>query len=181
MSSRRIAVIGGDGIGPEVIEQAIRVADAAARKEAARLEWNRLPWSSSYYKQTGRMMPEDGWEQLKRHDAILLGAIGSPDVPDHVTLHGLLLPMRRKFDLYVNLRPAYLFEGVESPVKGKAPGSIDMLVYRENTEGEYAPVGGRLYAGTPHETAIQTSVFTRRGCQRIMRAAFTGARKRRKQ
>jgi tartrate dehydrogenase/decarboxylase / D-malate dehydrogenase len=180
MASRRIAVIGGDGIGPEVIEQAIRVADAAARKEAASLEWNRLPWSSAYYKKTGRMMPEDGWEQLQRHDAILLGAIGSPDVPDHVTLHGLLLPMRRRFDQYVNLRPAYLFEGVQSPLRDKAPGSIDMLVYRENTEGEYAPVGGRLYQGTPDEIAVQTALFTRRGCERIMRAAFEAARKRRR-
>src|SRR5438094_3979836 len=180
MSSRRIAVIGGDGIGPEVIEQAIRVADAAVRKEAAVLEWNRLAWSSSYYKQTGRMMPEDGWEQLKRHDAILLGAIGSPDVPDQVTLHGLLLPMRRKFDQYVNLRPAYLFEGVQSPLRDQAAGSIDMMVYRENTEGEYAPCGGRHYEGTPHEIVIQTAIFTRRGCERIMRAAFEGARQRRK-
>jgi tartrate dehydrogenase/decarboxylase/D-malate dehydrogenase len=126
------------------------------------------------------MMPPDGWEQLQRHNAILLGAIGSPDVPDHITLHGLLLPMRRKFDQYVNLRPAYLFEGVQSPLRDKAAGSIDMFVYRENTEGEYAPIGGRLYEGTPHEVAIQTSVFTRRGCERIMRAAFEGARKRRK-
>src|SRR5438876_9770709 len=180
MATRRIAVIGGDGIGPEVIEQAIRVADAAGRIESASLEWNRLPWSSAYYKQTGRMMPEDGWEQLKRHDAILLGAIGSPEVPDHVTLHGLLLPMRRVFDQYVNLRPAYLFEGVQSPLRDKAPGSIDLVVYRENTEGEYAPVGGRLYQGTPSEVAIQTSVYTRRGCERIMRAAFEGARQRRR-
>ncbi len=190
MAALRIAVIGGDGIGPEVIDQAIRVADAARRHDNAGLEWNRLPWSSAYYKQTGRMMPADGWEQLRRHDAILLGAIGSPDVPDHITLHGLLLPMRRKFDLYVNLRPAYLFEGVPCPLcdrnpetgqlRPKAPGSIDMMVYRENTEGEYAPIGGRLYEGTPHEVAIQTNTFTRRGCERIMRAAFEGARKRRK-
>src|SRR5882672_5919232 len=180
MATWRIAVIGGDGIGPEVIEQAIRVADAAARKEAARLEWNRLPWSSSYYKQTGRMMPEDGWEVLKKHDAVLLGAIGSPDVPDHITLHGLLLPMRRLFDQYVNLRPAYLYEGVHSPLRDQAPGSIDMMVYRENTEGEYAPCGGRQFVNTPHEIAIQTAIFTRRGCERIMRAAFEGARKRRK-
>jgi tartrate dehydrogenase/decarboxylase/D-malate dehydrogenase len=180
MAPLRIAVIGGDGIGPEVIDQAIRVADAARRIDNAGIEWNRLPWSSNYYKQTGRMMPEDGWEQLKKHDAILLGAIGSPDVPDHITLHGLLLPMRRKFDLYLNLRPAYLFEGVQSPLRDKAPGSIDMMVYRENTEGEYAPIGGRHYEGTPHEIAIQTAVFTRRGCERVMRAAFEGARKRRK-
>jgi tartrate dehydrogenase/decarboxylase/D-malate dehydrogenase len=126
------------------------------------------------------MMPADGWEVLKRHDAIFLGAIGHPEVPDFITLHGLLLPMRRKFDQYVNLRPAYLFEGVQSPLRDKAPGSIDMVVYRENTEGEYAPVGGRHYEGTPHEIAVQTNVFTRRGCERIMRAAFEGARLRRK-
>jgi tartrate dehydrogenase/decarboxylase/D-malate dehydrogenase len=176
----RIAVIGGDGIGPEVIDQAIRVADAALRADGAAVEWNRLPWSSNYYKQQGRMMPEDGWEILKKHDAIFLGAIGSPDVPDHITLHGLLLPMRRLFDQYVNLRPAYLYDGVQSPLRDKAPGSIDMMVYRENTEGEYAPCGGRHYVNTPHEIAIQTNIFTRRGCERIMRAAFEGARKRRR-
>jgi tartrate dehydrogenase/decarboxylase/D-malate dehydrogenase len=181
MAALRIAVIGGDGIGPEVIEQAVRVADAAvSRNDRTALEWNRLPWSSAYYKKTGKMMPDDGWEQLQKHDAILLGAVGSPDVPDHITLHGLLLPLRRKFDLYLNLRPAYLFEGVQSPLRDKAPGSIDMLVYRENTEGEYAPIGGRLYLGTPNEIAVQTAVFTRRGCERVMRAAFEGARKRRK-
>src|SRR5437764_7455135 len=181
MAALRIAVIGGDGIGPEVIDQAIRVADAAIRRhEKTALEWNRLPWSSAFYKKTGRMRPADGWDQLRQHDGILLGAIGSPDVPDHITLHGLLLPMRRKFDLYLNLRPAYLFEGVQSPLRDKAPGSIDMMVYRENTEGEYAPIGGRQYEGTPQEIAIQTAVFTRRGCERIMRAAFEGARKRRR-
>jgi tartrate dehydrogenase/decarboxylase / D-malate dehydrogenase len=181
MAAFRIAVIGGDGIGPEVIDQAVRVAEAAAAKhDRAALDWNRLLWSSAYYKKTGQMMPDDGWEQLQNHDAILLGAIGSPDVPDHITLHGLLLPMRRKFDQYVNLRPAYLFEGVESPLRDKAPGSINIVVYRENTEGEYAPVGGRHYQGSEHEIAIQTSIYTRRGCERIMRAAFAGARQRRK-
>jgi tartrate dehydrogenase/decarboxylase / D-malate dehydrogenase len=180
MTLSRIAVIGGDGIGPEVIDQAIRAADAAVRRHGGAVEWNRLPWSSAYYQQTGRMMPADGWEVLAGHDAILLGAIGHPEVPDHITLHGLLLPMRRRFDQYVNLRPAYLYEGVESPLRDKAPGSIDMLVYRENTEGEYAPIGGRLYVGTPHEVAIQTNTFTRRGCERIIRAAFEGARRRRK-
>jgi tartrate dehydrogenase/decarboxylase / D-malate dehydrogenase len=178
MASFRIAVIGGDGIGPEVIDQAIRVADAALRRDGAQVAWNRLPWNTAYYKQHGRMMPEDGWDTLRKHDAILLGAIGSPDVPDHITIHGVLLPMRRRFDQYVNLRPAYLFEGVPTPLRDKAPGSIDMLVFRENTEGEYAPIGGRLYEGTPHEVAIQTNTFTRRGCERIMRAAFEAARKR---
>src|SRR5579885_3192142 len=178
MAAFRIAVIGGDGIGPEVIDQAIRVADAARRRDQAVLEWNRLPWSSIHYQKTGQMMPPDGWDILRRHDAILLGAIGHPDVSDHITLHGLLLPMRRLFDQYVNLRPAYLFDGVQSPLRDKAPGSIDMVVYRENTEGEYAPIGGRLYQGTPHEVAIQTNTFTRRGIERIMRAAFEAARKR---
>jgi tartrate dehydrogenase/decarboxylase / D-malate dehydrogenase len=180
MSSLRIAVIGGDGIGPEVINQAIRVADKALKLEQASLDWHDLPWNSAYYKKTGRIMPEDGWEILKGHDAILFGALGQPDVPETVTLQGLLLPLRRKFDQYVNLRPAYLFDGVQSPLRDKAPGSIDMLIYRENTEGEYAPIGGRLYPGTPHETAIQTNVFTRRGCERIMHAAFEAARTRRK-
>jgi tartrate dehydrogenase/decarboxylase/D-malate dehydrogenase len=180
MAVSRIAVIGGDGIGPEVINQAIRVADAALKADNAAVEWNQLPWSSAYYKQTGVMMPADGWDVLRRHDAIFLGAIGHPEVPDHITLQGLLLPMRRKFDQYVNLRPAYLFDGVQSPLRDKASGSIDILVYRENTEGEYAPCGGRQYEGTPHEIAIQTNIFTRRACERIIRAAFEGARKRRK-
>jgi tartrate dehydrogenase/decarboxylase/D-malate dehydrogenase len=179
MAVLRIAVIGGDGIGPEVIEQAIRVAEATARRiDKAELHWNRLPWSTTYYKQHGRMLPEDGWETLKAHDAILFGAVGDPSVPDKITVHELLLPMRRKYDQYVNLRPAYLFSGVPCPIVGKKPGEIDMLVYRENTEGEYAPVGGNLYPGTENEIAVQTGVFTRRGCDRILRAAFDAARKR---
>jgi tartrate dehydrogenase/decarboxylase/D-malate dehydrogenase len=180
MATFRVAVIGGDGIGPEVVDQAIRVADAALARERAAVEWNRLPWSSAYYLQTGAMLPPDGFDLLRRHDAIFLGAVGHPDVPDRIPVHDLLLPMRRNFDQYVNLRPAYLFDGVESPLRDKAPGSIDMLVYRENTEGEYAPSGGRQYVGTPHEIALQANIFTRRGCERIIRAAFEGARKRRK-
>jgi tartrate dehydrogenase/decarboxylase / D-malate dehydrogenase len=180
MAVLRVAVIGGDGIGPEVTEQAVRVAEAAVRRAGADIVWARLPWSSDLYVKTGRMLPPDAWETLPQYDAILFGAIGRPDVPDHVPVHDFLLPMRRRFDQYVNLRPAYLFEGVRSPLRDKAPGSIDLVVYRENTEGEYAPVGGRLYQGTADEVAIQTNVFTRRGCERIMRAAFEGARKRRK-
>jgi tartrate dehydrogenase/decarboxylase/D-malate dehydrogenase len=190
MAAFRIAVIGGDGIGPEVTGEAIRAADAAAARDGANLEWNRLPWSSAYYRQTGKILPDDGWEVLRRHDAILLGALGSPGVPDTVTIHGLLLPLRRKFDLYVNLRPAYLFQGVPSPLCNFDPhtrdlvpkpgGSIDMVVYRENTEGEYTPVGGRVYQGGPDEIAVQTAIYTRRGCTRIMRAAFEAARKRRR-
>jgi len=181
MPGFRIAVIAGDGIGPEVIEPSIRVAEAAALKyDSATLEWNRLPWSSDFYKKTGHIVPPGGWDELQKHDAILFGAIGSPDVPETVTVHGLLLPMRRMFDQYVNVRPAYLYPGVPCPLAGKEPGSIDMLVYRENTEGEYAPVGGRLYPNTPDEVAIHSAVFTRRGCERIIRAAFEAARKRRK-
>jgi tartrate dehydrogenase/decarboxylase/D-malate dehydrogenase len=180
MAVHRIAVIGGDGIGPEVIDQAVRAAEKAAARDGAELRWNRLPWSTAHYKQHGRMLPADGWETLAAHDAILFGAVGSPDVPDMIPVHDLLLPMRRKFDQYVNLRPSYLFDGVPCPLKDKAPGSIDMVVYRENTEGEYAPVGGHLYPATANEIAVQTGVFTRRGCERIIRVAFEGARKRRK-
>ena len=180
MAKYRIAVIGGDGIGPEVIDQAVRVADAAAKLDGTQLTWNSLPWGTNFYKKTGRMVPEDAWDTLRQHDAILFGAVGSPDVPDHLTVSGIILPMRRKFDQYVNFRPAYLFDGVPCPLKDKAPGSIDMAVFRENTEGEYAPIGGRLYEGTPNEVAVQTAVFTRRGTERIMRAAFEAARKRRK-
>ena len=131
-----------------------------------------FPWGSDYYRETGRLMPEDGLEQLEAFDAILFGAVGDPHIPDHVTLHGLLLPMRRTFDQGVCIRPAYLYPGVESPLAGKRPGDIDLVIFRENTEGEYAPVGGRLYPATAHETVIQTNVFTRRGTERIIRAAF---------
>lgn len=181
MAASRIAVIGGDGIGPEVIDQAIRVADVALKHDSsARVEWNSLPWSTAFYKKTGSIVPPDGWDLLRKHDAVLFGAVGSPDVPDTVTVQGIILPMRRKFDQYVNLRPAYLFPGVQSPLRDKPAGSIDMLVFRENTEGEYAPIGGRLYEGFPDDVAVQTSVFTRRGTERIMRAGFEAARTRRK-
>jgi tartrate dehydrogenase/decarboxylase/D-malate dehydrogenase len=178
MAVHRIAVIGGDGIGPEVTDQAVRVAEKAAKLDGGELQWNVLPWSSAYYVKHGKMLPDDGWDTLAKHDAVLFGAIGHPDVSDKIPVHQLLLPMRRKFDQYVNLRPAYLFAGVPCPLVGKAPGSIDMLVYRENTEGEYAPVGGHLYAGTENEVAVQTGVFTRKGCDRILRAAFDAARTR---
>lgn len=174
MASFRVAVIGGDGIGPEVIEPAVQVADRAGKKDGATISWNKLPWGSAYYVEHGRIMPADGFAQLKQHDAILFGAIGSSQCPDAVTVHEFLLPMRRNFDQYVNLRPSALYPGVPSPLKN--PGNIDIAVYRENTEGEYAPIGGRLYTGTPPEVAIQTSVFTRRGCERVMRAAFNAAR-----
>jgi tartrate dehydrogenase/decarboxylase/D-malate dehydrogenase len=171
----RIAVIGGDGIGPEVTEQAIRVAEAAVAKTGDQLTWTRFPWGTDYYFEHQRMAPPDFLDQLATYDAMLLGAVGHPEVQDHLTLNGLLLPIRRRFDQCVCLRPAYLYAGVESPLRNKAPGSIDMLVFRENTEGEYANIGGRLYQHTEHDVAIQTSVFTRRGCERIIRAAFEQA------
>ena len=117
-------------------------------------------------------MPDDGMEQLSSHDAILFGAVGDPNIPDHITLHGLLLPMRRGFDQGVCIRPAYLYPGVTSPLAGKIAGDVDLVIIRENTEGEYAPIGGRLYPGTAHETVVQSNVFTRRGTERIIRAAF---------
>jgi tartrate dehydrogenase/decarboxylase/D-malate dehydrogenase len=180
MAVHTIAVVGGDGIGPEVIAQAVRVIQTAVAKydREHNLKLTHLPWGSEFYKQHGRILPPDGWDLLAAHDAILFGAVGSPEVSDAVTVHEFLLPMRRRFDQYVNLRPAYLFDGVPCPLVGKGPGDIDMLVYRENTEGEYAPVGGKLYPGSDREVALQTAVFTRGGCERILRAAFEAARKR---
>src|SRR5579864_4777977 len=174
----QIAVIEGDGIGPEVTREAIRAAEAAGLRCDATFVWTRYPWGTDYYREHGRMAPADFLDRLARHDAILLGAVGHPDVQDHITLNGLLLPIRRRFDQCLCLRPAYLYAGVTSPLCDKSPGSIDILVFRENTEGEYANVGGRLYQGTADEVAIQTSVFTRRGCERIIRAAFEKAQSR---
>ena len=171
-ASLRIAVIGGDGIGPEVTGHAVRAADAAVARIGASLEWTTFPWGTDYYLEHGRMAPPDFLDLLAQYDAILLGAVGHPQVQDHLTLNGLLLPIRRRFDQCICVRPAYLYEGVESPLRNKAAGSIDMLVFRENTEGEYANVGGRVYQHSDHDIAIQTSVFTRRGCERIIRAAF---------
>ena len=176
----RIAVIGGDGIGPEVTEAAIRAVDAAAPRSSARFEWNHFPWGTDWYFEHGRMAPADYLDQLAPFDAILLGAVGHPKVQDHITLNGLLLPIRRRFDQCVCLRPAYLYPGVNSPLSGKAPGSIDMLIFRENVEGEYANVGGRVYQAKIDEVAVQTSVFTRRGCERIIRAAFEATKQSRR-
>jgi tartrate dehydrogenase/decarboxylase/D-malate dehydrogenase len=177
MKEFKIAVIAGDGIGPEVTAHAMRAAEAAAGA-SARLDWQPFPWGTDYYFQHGRMAPADFLDQLAGSHAIFLGAVGHPRVQDHVTLNGLLLPIRRRFDQYVCLRPAFLFEGVESPLRGKRAGSIDMLVFRENTEGEYANVGGRLYQGQEHDVAVQTALFTRRGCRRIIARAFEAARSR---
>ena len=173
MAAYNLAIIGGDGIGPEVVAEGKKVLDyLAAATPGLSFHYTEFPWGSAYYRETGRMMPEDGLEQLRANQAILFGAVGDPDIPDHITLQGLLLPMRRAFDQGVCVRPAYLHPGVTSPLSGKNPGDIDLVIFRENTEGEYAPVGGRLYPGTPHETVIQANVFTRRGAERIIRAAF---------
>ena len=173
-----IAVIGGDGIGPEVVRSGMRVMGAAARDDASpELGFTEFPWGCEYYLEHGRMMPEDGLETLASFDAIYLGAVGWPTVPDHVSLWGLLLPIRRTFDQYVNLRPARLLRGVRSPLA--EPNDLDITVVRENTEGEYSDSGGRVYRDTPHEVAIQESVFTRRGVERIVRYAFEEAKSRR--
>jgi tartrate dehydrogenase/decarboxylase/D-malate dehydrogenase len=177
----RVAVIAGDGVGQEVIPAGKRVLERAAELDGGfRLEWLELPWGSDHYLETGRMMPADGLEILRGCDAIYLGAVGSPRVPDDVTLWGLLLPLRQRFDLYVNLRPIRLIPGVVSPLRHKSPDDIDMVCVRENTEGEYAGVGGRVHVGFGHEVALQTDVFTRHGTERVARYAFELARTRRK-
>ncbi|WRP17195.1 tartrate dehydrogenase [Carboxydochorda subterranea] len=174
----RIAVIPGDGIGLEVVPAGMEVLDAAASVDGTfQMRYETFPWSCRYYHETGRMAPPDFLEQLRGYDAIFLGAVGDPSVPDHVSLWGLLLPIRRTFRQYVNLRPARLLRGVPTPLAGRGPADIDFWVVRENNEGEYSNMGGRLYPGTPDEIVIQNSVFTRRGVERVMRYAFELARR----
>ncbi len=180
MKTYRIATIPGDGIGNEVVPEGIRVLEAAGRKFGVGFEWDQKPWSCAYYEKHGRMMPEDGLAQIRGHDAIFLGAVGYPGVPDHVSLWGLLVPIRREFQQYVNLRPVRLMPGVRSPLAGRNPGDIDFWVVRENNEGEYSSMGGRMYGGTEQEFVTQLSVFSRKGTDRIMRYAFELARTRRK-
>ncbi len=180
MKTYKIAVIPGDGIGQEVIPPTLQVLEACGRNHGLAFEWSHFDWSADYYFKNGRMMPADALDRLRPHDAILLGAVGHVDLPDNVTLNGLLLPIRRGFDQFANVRPAILFEGVDSPLSGYKAGEIDMVVVRENTEGEYAQIGGFLYHEQPEEVAIQTSAFTRRGCERVIRHAFELARGRRK-
>ncbi|MDR7607872.1 MAG: tartrate dehydrogenase [Armatimonadota bacterium] len=180
MRTYRIAVIPGDGIGREVVPEGVRVLQAAARRFGFSVDTVEFPWGCGYYLQHGAMMPSDGLEQLRAFDAILLGAVGDPRVPDHVSLWGLLLRIRKGFDLYVNLRPVRLLEGVPGPLAGRGPADVDMVFVRENTEGEYAGVGGRVGEGTPDEVALQTAVYTRRGTERILRYAFQLAQRRRR-
>jgi tartrate dehydrogenase/decarboxylase / D-malate dehydrogenase len=178
MKTYRIATIPGDGIGKEVLPEGIRVLDAVARKHGFAFEWQYFDWSCERYAQTGAMMPDDGLAQIKGHDAIFFGAVGFPNVPDHVSLWGLLIPMRRGFQQYVNLRPVRLMPGITSPLAGRNAGDIDFWIVRENTEGEYSSVGGRMFEGTDAELVVQESIFTRRGVDRILRYAFELARSR---
>ena len=180
MKTFTIAVIAGDGVGPEVIPPARRVLEKIGRKYQVTFAFQDFEWGSAHFFRWGRMMPAGAVDLLQPCDAILLGAVGHPEIPDHATLNGLLLPIRRAFDQYANARPAYLYPGVKSPLAGRQGGDIDLVVVRENTEGEYAQVGGFLYQHQPEEVAIQTSVFTRRGVERIVRFAFELALKRNK-
>jgi len=180
MKSFRIAVIAGDGIGKEVVPEGIRVLEAAGKHFGFQFNWHEFDWSCETFLKTGKMMPADGLQQLRSFDAIFLGAVGHPSVADHVSLWGLLIPIRRTFRQYVNLRPVRLFEGIETPLKNWKPGQIDFCIVRENNEGEYSDIGGRLYEGTDEEMAVQQTVFTRRGVNRVMRYAFELAQKRNK-
>ena len=175
MTAHRIALLPGDGVGPEVVEQARLVVEATGVEVA----WETLDWGSDHYRRHGRMMPEDGPERLKGFDAVLLGAVGEPSIPDHVTLWGLLLPIRQRLDLWANLRPARLLPGVPTPLADRGPEDIDILVLRENTEGEYSGVGGRAHQGLEHEVGLETSVFARSVLERLIRYAFELAAERR--
>lgn len=176
MTTFRIARIPGDGIGREVVPAACRVIDAIADSSGFAVEYTDFDWSCERYRRTGAMMPEDGIEQLAPHDAIFLGAVGFPGVPDHVSLWGLLIPIRREFEQYVNLRPVRVFDGVPGPLRDAA--GTDLVIVRENSEGEYGQVGGRLFTGTEQEMAVQEAVFTRRGVTRIVEYALDLAEER---
>jgi tartrate dehydrogenase/decarboxylase/D-malate dehydrogenase len=171
-NSYRIAVIPGDGIGKEVVPEGIKVLEAISEGFGIAFEFEKFDWSCERYLETGAMMPTDGIAQLSEFNAIFLGAVGFPTVLDHVSLWGLLIPIRREFQQYINLRPVRLFEGMQCPLVGKKPGDIDFYVVRENCEGEYSNIGGRLYAGTDDEMAMQQSIFTRKGVDRVLKYAF---------
>ena len=177
MNTHKIAVIAGDGIGPEVINEGIKVLKEVARLDGGfNFEFTHFPWGCEYYKETGRMMAEDGMQQLEKFDAIFLGAVGAPGVPDHISLWDLLLIIRKGFDQYVNLRPVKLIKGAPCPLKDVKQEDVDMLFIRENSEGEYAGSGSWLYKGKPNEVVIQDGVFSRHGCERIIRYAYETAK-----
>ncbi|MCC6610703.1 MAG: tartrate dehydrogenase [Burkholderiales bacterium] len=168
----RIALIPGDGIGKEVVPEGVRVLEAAGRAFDIGFRWDEYPWSCEYRAKHGRMMPVDALQTVRHHDAIFFGACGFPGVPDHVSLWEMLIPIRREFDLYVNLRPVRLMPGIRPPLAGREVGDIDFYVVRENTEGEYSSIGGRAFGGTERETVVQQSTFTRFGVDRVLRYAF---------
>jgi tartrate dehydrogenase/decarboxylase/D-malate dehydrogenase len=173
MHAYKIAAIPADGIGPEVISAGLRVLEALARRVGDyTIDVTTFDWGSDYYKRTGVMMPADGLQQLKPFDAIYFGAVGAPDVPDHITLWGLRLPICQGFDQYANVRPTRILPGVSAPLRDVGPGDLDWVIVRENSEGEYSGVGGRAHRGLPEEVAMEVSVFTRVGVTRIMRYAF---------
>jgi tartrate dehydrogenase/decarboxylase/D-malate dehydrogenase len=180
MKTHKIAVIAGDGIGKEVMPEGIRVVEAAARRFNINIEWTTFEWAScDYYAGHGKMMPDDWFDQLKGFEAIFFGAVGWPAlVPDHISLWGSLLKFRRQFDQYVNLRPVRLMPGVPCPLANKQPGDIDFYIVRENTEGEYSSVGGRMFEGTEREFVLQETVFTRTGVDRVLQYAFELAQSR---
>lgn len=181
MKTYKIAVIAGDGIGPEVIEEGIKVLDTVAELDGRfKFEFTHFPWGCEYYKETGRMMAEDGIETLSKFDAIFLGAVGAPGVPDHISLWDLLLIIRKSFDQYVNLRPVKLLKGAPCPLKDVKEEDVDMVFIRENSEGEYAGSGSWLFKNKPNEVVIQDGVFSRKGCERIIRYAYELAKKERK-
>jgi len=178
METRRIALIPADGIGPEVIAEGVKVLDTVAALDGSfRFEWTTFPWGCDYYLKHGKMMDEDGIEKLRGFDAIFLGAVGTPGVPDHISLWGLLLAIRKSFDQYINLRPVRLLRGAPCPLKDVHPGDIDMTFIRENSEGEYTGSGAWLYKDKPNEVVIQNGVFSRVGCERVIRYAYELARK----
>jgi tartrate dehydrogenase/decarboxylase / D-malate dehydrogenase len=179
MVTHRIAVIPGDGIGQEVTPAACAVLDVAGKRHGITFAYDQFDWSCQRYHELGAMMPDDGLSQIRQHDAIFLGAVGHPSVPDHVSLWGLLIPIRRGFRQYVNLRPVKVFDGVESPVRRATAGDVDLVVVRENVEGEYSEIGGRLNRGFPEEMAVQEAVFTRAGVDRVVDYAFSLAASRR--
>ena len=172
MKEYRIAVIPGDGIGTEVVPEGLRVLEAAGARFGFSFRWSELDWGCDRYLRTGAFMPDDGLESIREHDAIFLGAVGFPGVPDHVSLWGLLIPLRRGMNQWVNLRPVRLMPGVPTPLRGRGPEDIDFVVVRENSEGEYSEAGGRYHEGTEDERVEQMSVFTRKGVDRILRYAF---------
>ena len=181
MKEHRIAVIPGDGIGREVIPEGVRVLEAAGARHGIKFAWKEFPWSCDWYKAHGKLCPDDAADTLRLFDAVYFGAVGNPAlVPDHIAVWGLLINFRRWFDLYVNLRPVRLFEGMPCPLAGRKPGDIDYVVIRENTEGEYGNVGGRMYEGTEREVVTQLATFSRKATDRIMKYAFELARTRKK-